>query len=351
MKILYGVQATGNGHISRSREVIKALKSLGHEVLVVFSGREEEKLKAGGISEFEPFRIFQGLTFVTEKGKVQYLKTAASLNFYKFYKDIFLFKREDFDLVVTDFEPVVSRVAKRWKIPCIGVGHQYAFCFDIPKADSNILSWPAFLVTKYFARADISLGLHWYHFNQPILPPIIPKYLKNSEKVIENKILVYLAFEEPREVAKMLEPLTDYDFFLYRSGNELKDEGHLHFRTFSREGFLNDLEECSGVICNAGFELPSEALHLGKKLLVRPLSGQVEQFSNALALEKLKLGQIMINLESECVKAWLDSPLPPRMNYPDVAQAIAEWIGEGKWNKMDSLIEKTWSKIDLKYFE
>ena len=34
MKILYGVQATGNGHISRSREVIRNLKNMGQDVQV-----------------------------------------------------------------------------------------------------------------------------------------------------------------------------------------------------------------------------------------------------------------------------------------------------------------------------
>ena len=44
MKILYGVQATGNGHISRSREVIRQLKDMGHDVQVILSGRDPSLL-------------------------------------------------------------------------------------------------------------------------------------------------------------------------------------------------------------------------------------------------------------------------------------------------------------------
>jgi len=40
MKILYGIQATGNGHICRSREIISRLKKAGHEIFVIFSGRD-----------------------------------------------------------------------------------------------------------------------------------------------------------------------------------------------------------------------------------------------------------------------------------------------------------------------
>ena len=47
------------------------------------------------------------------------------------------------------------------------------------------------------------------------------------------------------------------------------------------EGFQQDLHRCEGVICSAGFELPSEAIQLGKKLLVQPVAGQMEQQQRA----------------------------------------------------------------------
>ena len=40
MNILYGISATGNGHISRSRILISALKKRGHNITVLFSGRD-----------------------------------------------------------------------------------------------------------------------------------------------------------------------------------------------------------------------------------------------------------------------------------------------------------------------
>ena len=40
MKILFGVQTTGNGHISRSRELIRELKEIGHDVWVILSCRD-----------------------------------------------------------------------------------------------------------------------------------------------------------------------------------------------------------------------------------------------------------------------------------------------------------------------
>ncbi len=77
MKILYGVQATGNGHISRSREVIRNLKNLGHDVRVILSGRDPSLL--WDMEVFEPFDAFRGLTFITARGEVKYFATACNL--------------------------------------------------------------------------------------------------------------------------------------------------------------------------------------------------------------------------------------------------------------------------------
>ena len=44
MKILYGVQGTGNGHITRSSILIPILRDMGHEVEVIISGRNNTQL-------------------------------------------------------------------------------------------------------------------------------------------------------------------------------------------------------------------------------------------------------------------------------------------------------------------
>ena len=68
MNILYGVNATGNGHISRSRITISELKKRGHNVTVLFSGRDVKDFF--DLEEFRPYIIKQGFTFVFKKGKL-----------------------------------------------------------------------------------------------------------------------------------------------------------------------------------------------------------------------------------------------------------------------------------------
>ncbi|MEM4248649.1 MAG: glycosyltransferase family protein [Candidatus Nanoarchaeia archaeon] len=342
MKILYGVQATGNGHISRSREVIAQLKKQGHSVHVIFSGRYPATIF--DVDIFKPFSAFKGFTFAIENGSINKFKTALSLDLIQFFKDISSFDASEFDLAIVDFEPLTSRIAKKHKIPLIGIGHQYAFKYKIPKAKCNPLDT---IIMNLFAPADFNLGLHWHHFNLPLLPPIIPDIKRQNDKVIQNKIVVYLPFESPLFLKEIFAKFANYEFFIYAVSKEFVDEKNLHWRPASRKDFLNDLIEANGVITNAGFELPSEAIHLGKKLFVIPVAGQLEQESNALAIQQLKLGISERKLTCDSLRNWLENFNSNGYLYPQCAPEIAKWIESGNWHKISVLSEKLWQQTNF----
>lgn len=344
MKILYGVQATGNGHICRSHEVIANLKRLGHDVRVLFSGKIPGMIHE--MEVFEPYVVRRGLTFITRKGRLEYLKTAAQLRFAQFLQDIRSYDAAGLDLVITDFEPISARIAKRNGIPSIGIGHQYAFMYDIPMAGGNPLG---LFILRNFAPADYMVGLHWHHFGQPILPPIVPDHITMNPNEAEKNILVYLPFEDLDEIGNTLRYISSHTFRIYHgSCNEAKNSGNLHYRPYSRDGFLRDLHASDGVICNAGFELPSEALYLGKKILVKPLGGQIEQESNALALVQLGLATVLVKLNENQVQAWLKQcgdSTAKRINYPNVAEHLAAWIDSRRWDDVPRLVRRVWSRL------
>ncbi|MEI7694871.1 MAG: MJ1255/VC2487 family glycosyltransferase [Chlorobium sp.] len=341
MKILFGVQGTGNGHISRSRELVRKLKEEGHDVDVIISGRKEDELKE--IEVFAPYRVMKGMTLVTYKGKLDYFNTMVNLDLVSLMADIVLLDTAGTDLIITDFEPVTSMVAKVKNIPSIGFGHQYAFPYDIPIAPGNFFEKYALL---NFAPARYNAGLHWHHFNQPIFPPVIPEslYARSALTVVKEKVLVYLPFEEVADIASFLAPYDRYEFFIYGKVVKERNEGHLHFRGYSREGFLGDLMESSGVVCNAGFELPGEALHLGKKLLLRPLNGQIEQQSNALGMVKLGYGMAMARLDGTILADWLQMPGGEPSRYAKSVDYIAEWIGCGHWEQLPKYSAAAWAE-------
>ena len=86
MKIFYGVQGTGNGHITRARVMARELSAVGIEVTFQFTGRPVDKYFDMGI--FNDYQARTGLTFHTEKGQVSYLKTMRDSKPIEFLKDI-----------------------------------------------------------------------------------------------------------------------------------------------------------------------------------------------------------------------------------------------------------------------
>ncbi len=340
MKILYGVQGTGNGHISRARAMDKALKAKPNiHIDYLFSGREREQFF--DMSQFGEFSCRSGLTFITRSGKISPIATLTKNNIYQLWKDINTLDLSQYDLVISDFEPITAWAAKRQKVRSLAIGHQYAFLHDIPKQGNNIF---ADAVMKYFTPTDKHIGLHWHHFNQTIMPPIIDlDHL--SQETTDNKIVVYLGFEKTEAVIQLLQPFTEYEFFIYSPSIKQKStQGHLHLHPVDRDGFKHDLHSCNGVITNAGFELASEAISLGKKILVKPLIGQMEQLSNAFALEKLGLGMTMPRLDRDIVKKWLENFDGKQVNYPDVPAALAEWISNGMTLDTKLLAKDLWEK-------
>lgn len=69
MKILYGVQGTGNGHLTRSRIMAEHLNKSDLDVTYLISGRDKDELF--GMESFGNFEHRAGLTFITEGGRIR----------------------------------------------------------------------------------------------------------------------------------------------------------------------------------------------------------------------------------------------------------------------------------------
>ena len=154
MKILYGVQGTGNGHITRARAMSKAFANNPEaDVDFVFSGRARHKYF--DMEPFADYRSFDGLTFRHKNGKISPTATIKNNKLLRLLKDIRSLNVDQYDLIVTDFEPITAWAGHRAKKPVIGVGHQYAFQHNIPKKGN---SWAANKVMEVFAPVKLGLG-------------------------------------------------------------------------------------------------------------------------------------------------------------------------------------------------
>ncbi len=341
MKLFYGVQGTGNGHISRARTMARELYAAGIEVDFLFTGRASD-----AYFDMDIFRNYQtrpGLTFAVHKGNVNFLQTGINSHPKQFFQDKAALDLSKYDLVISDFEPLTSWAAKHQGKTVLGIGHQYAFDYPIPKKGYNPL---AANILKYFAPVSIGIGLHWQQFGQPILPPVIDTP-ELSATIIKNKIIVYLPFEELEDICKLLQPFTEYDFHVYC--NEPKPTAHSHIQChpLSREKFQRDWADAIGIISNAGFELASESLRAGKKILAKPLHSQMEQASNAFALQHLGFGQTMYELEQQTLANWLDDQRAVQVTYPNVAAKIVQWMLEGMPPLAHNFIASVWDEVNV----
>tara|TARA_R110002126_G_scaffold3263_1_gene18414 strand:+ start:116580 stop:117647 length:1068 start_codon:yes stop_codon:yes gene_type:complete len=350
MNVLYGINGTGDGHISRARSLAPQLMAQeGLSLSFLFSGRAEHQYK--DMTAFPNYTQRNGLVFEQNNGGIDFLATAKKAlwgenSIRRVFNDAAQLDLRNVDLILTDFEPVTSLCVRLKKLPHIGIAHQYSFHSSLP-AGLNPLSLNA--MTRAYSPVKNTLGLHWDMFGQDILPPIFtpPK----EEPVEKGMILVYLGHEELSDIKAFLAPFADkYEFHIYHN-----DIGHYHedpnrsliYKPKSAAGFKEDMARCEGLVANAGFVSSSEMLHMGRKILVKPIKGQTEQHSNARALEYLGYGRTMDSLDGGRLTQWLMEDRAAHVRFPNVAQAVAAWVAKGDVDDKAPLKQALWKQTEI----
>lgn len=357
LKVLYGVQATGNGHITRARELGTSLRKAGVQVDFVFSGRQRQDFVFEDHEQVfgSNAKYFTGLTFVTENGKVDNFQTFLknSRNLSELIKDIRKIDVSSYDLVINDFEPVSAWAAILNKVPIYGIANQYSF---------NHSKVPASLFMKYLIAPAMrlltpipkgkSIGLHFDSFQSLVLPPMLSE-IPNLERV-KSKVTVNLPHENQANVVQMLTPITSHDFHIYADLKKFEHielnnlPSHIHLHPTSYENYKNDFYSSEAVIVNSGFGNLSQALAAGIHLLSKPQSGQAEQVANAKALQKLSYAEAFYSLNTKTVRNWLDNiqgQKATKIHYPNVSKILTEWILDGAPEMNHEYIEKIWDDL------
>jgi len=281
MKILYAVQATGNGHISRAKQLYPYLKEYG-TVDFFMSGSNAQlnvnlpvKFKSKGVS-----------LFYKPSGGLDYLKILNSLSL-KIYQDAKSLPVESYDLVINDFDFVTSLACDIKKKTSIHFGHQASFqSKHTPR--SNAFNPIGNLILDKFVNATHHIGLHFLNYDKDIYNPIIKEDVIEATPINDGHIAVYL----PQYSISFLEPylLAQNKFHFEVFTHEVKQitcKKNICYFPISHTGFTNSMIRSWGVITAGGFETPAEAMFLNKRLLCIPIIGHFEQESNAAALANL----------------------------------------------------------------
>ncbi len=137
-----------------------------------------------------------------------------------------------------------------------------------------------------------------------------------------------------------------WDLFSKHYKGQPYQDSNITIYPISYEWFINSFANCEGILCNAGFETPSEALYLGKKLFVIPMKGQYEQECNAEALKSMGINVIYKIDENftENLNNWIELPFKIQINYENNINSIVETILEYR-DKYKDIKEFDYSKF------
>lgn len=282
MKILYAIQGTGNGHISRAREIIPILKKKG-EVDVLVSGIQ---------SDVElPYPVkykCRGLSFIFgKKGGVDLLETYKKSNLKNLLNEIRVLPVENYDLVISDFEPVSAWACKIKNKVCIGLSHQAAVVNKkSPKPKYKDPVGKA--VLKYYAPVTYSFGFHFEQYDKNVFTPVIRDQIRLAKPKKSGHYTVYLPAYGDDQLIKVLSQIKNAQWQVFSKHNKkVQNVQNIKIQPIDNDGFIRSMVNSIGVLCGAGFETPAEALFMKKKLMVIPMKGQYEQQCNASALQTM----------------------------------------------------------------
>jgi len=326
MKILYAIQGTGNGHLSRARDIIPALQLHG-DVDILVSGTEAE------VELPYPVKYtFKGLSFVFgKKGGIDLLATYKKGKLKRLFEEIKSLPVEDYDIVINDFEPVSAWACKMKLKKCIGLSHQAAVMNkNAPRPKKKDMIGKA--VLKNYAPVSEQYGFHFEKYDTNIFTPVVRSQIRQAVSTDKGHYCVYLPAYSDERILKILSLIDNvqWQVFSKHATSPVKD-ANVSIWPVNNELFIESLLSCSGILCGAGFETPAEAMFLKKKLMVIPMKGQYEQQCNAAALEKMGIPVIKsLKLKHfDKIKNWVSSSRTIAVDYPDLTnQIITEIIKE-----------------------
>ncbi|TGE06043.1 glycosyltransferase family protein [Hymenobacter fodinae] len=323
MKILYAIQGTGNGHLSRALDIVPLLQQRAEQVDVLVSGPPADIQLP-----FEVQHHCHGLGFIFgKKGGINFIKTFWQLNSSAFLRELRQLPVENYDVVISDFEPVSAWACWHRGVPCVALSHQAAVLSAAAPQPTKV-DPVGRAVLRHYAPTTQHYGFHFQRYEPHIYTPVIRQQVRTLAPRNDGHYTVYLpAFDEATLVSRLryLSRTVRWEVFSKHSRQE-SEHGNVWVRPVSGAAFTESMARSAGVLCGAGFETPAEALYLGKKLLVIPMKHQYEQACNAAALSQLGV-PVARNLKDASLSVldnWLQYGRPVAVDYPDETAAVLD---------------------------
>jgi uncharacterized protein (TIGR00661 family) len=325
MKILYAIQGTGNGHLSRARDVIPCLQLKGDVDILVSGSQADVDL---------PFPVkyrLKGLSFIFgKKGGVDLVETYKKGSLKRLYKEIKTLAVSDYDIVINDFEPVSAWACYLKHKSCISLSHQSAVLNKkAPKPAKSDAIGKAIL--KNYAPVSEHYGFHFKTYDANIFTPVIRQQVRDMYAKSKDHYTVYLPAYDDETIINILKETKNVNWEIFsKHTSEKYSYKNFTVKPVTNDAFLKSLATCKGILCGAGFETPAEAIFLKKKLMVIPMKNQYEQQCNAAALKQMEV-PVIKSLKKKYIPEindWIKSDHVIHIAYENNLQQVIDLIFE-----------------------
>lgn len=303
--IVYALAGYGRGHSSRALACAALLRAEGHRVTFCCGGPAKRRLEALSESVID----VPALKPAIHGNRGDLVKTAL-LNAKTFglgpdfVRLVAQLERLNPQLLLADFEPFAPAAADMLGLPVVTLNHQQIVTetrYRVPpryRLSALITGAAIRALCPYRTHYSLISSFYFPKLKHPRRATLLGPLLRQEVLALSPKhgehFLVY--FNGGAGLERLAERLAGVNasFVVYNVNAPQEKPENILFKRPSPD-FLEDLAQCRGVICTAGFNLISEALFLNKPLFVTPNRGFFEQTLNALYLERDGWGRASYN--------------------------------------------------------
>lgn len=307
-RICYGVAGEGRGHATRVRSLVELLR--GRHQVSIFASHDAFALlsRAYRGTEVEVLEI-PGLRHGYNRGgRLSPLVTvAAAVPFLaqlprQVQAVAVEVSRRSPDLIITDFEPILPRVAKLLGVPFVSLDHQ-RFLVDCDLSGlPPRLRWGAaalrLVVRAYYSGQSLTiissffqLPLKRRHRRTLQVGTLLRPELAQLTPEDGDHLVAYLRRGPAPQVVAALAQL-QRPVRIYGAGDH-PPVGYLTFHPVDERRFLADLASAKALITTAGNQVVGEAVAFRKPVFALPEHGNLEQEINAHFVEACGIGRAL----------------------------------------------------------
>ena len=331
MRIVYGVQSVGRGHLARFLALKPFFDRDGHELLIILSGEQDPPAAFLEAIRTCRYARLAGVSMVEDgEGGVSKRKTvqtfAAGLPdlFSSLYRAHHLISDFRPDLIVSDFDVLTASPFVAPHVHKVGIGNQamlhhpgvtHIAGHRMERLNVNLA------IKLCTGGIDTLLGCHFYPLDDQSLPPILRREILETPAADHGHIVVYHSFRGQLDpIARFARAEPDREIIVY--GYPTRPPAmptNMRFETDTAR-FVADLASCAAYVGTAGFQAICEAFYFGKRIVLQPIEGQYEQRWNSRQLVEHGMGWI------------LDGDMETALDYPfpyDLHERLLPWYETG----------------------